>query len=49
MTFGFKPQLDFFSTEWMSARSSDRNEHELGGENIKDLLEVFHDVFTRSS
>ena len=37
MTFGFKPQLAFFSTEWMSARSSDRSEHELGGENTKGL------------
>ena len=44
MTFGFKPQLDFFSTEWMS--------HAVTGSTMssvvktqKDLLEVFHDVF----
>ena len=37
MTFGlsFKPQLAFFSSEWMIARSSDRNDHELGGDNTK--------------
>ena len=35
MTVGFKPLLDFFSAERMSARSSHGIDHELGGENTK--------------